>query len=245
LVIIRIRKRRFVNSYIAFGMIKFQNISKIYPPNTIALEDITFEVKPKEFVSIVGRSGGGKTTLLKLLLVEEKPTKGRVFFDSIDVHKIKKSHYPKFRRRIGVVFQDYKLLNSKTAYENIAYVMEVMGKSEGEIALDVSQILEIVGLSEKANNFPAELSGGEKQRVAIARALIHRPDAILADEPTGNLDPYNASDIIRLLVKINELGTTVVLATHDKEVINALGKRVITLEGGRIIRDEERGRFIL
>jgi len=226
-------------------MIKFQNITKIYPPNTIALEEITFDIKPKEFVSITGRSGGGKTTLLKLLLAEEKPTKGRVFFDNLDVYKIKKTHYPMFRRRIGVVFQDYKLLNSKTTYENIAYVMEVIGKSEEEIARDVPQVLEIVGLTEKANNFPAELSGGEKQRVAIARALIHRPDVILADEPTGNLDPYNTSDIIRLLGKINELGTTIILATHDKEVINALGKRVITLEGGRIIRDEERGRFIL
>jgi cell division transport system ATP-binding protein len=226
-------------------MIRFQNISKIYPPNTIALEEVSFEIKPKEFVSIVGRSGGGKTTLLKLLLAEEKPTKGRVFFNDIDVHKIKKVYYPKFRQRIGVVFQDYKLLNSKNIYENLAYVMEVMGRSESEIAWDVSQVLEIVGLADKANNFPEHLSGGEKQRVAIARALIHRPDVILADEPTGNLDPYNTSEIIRLLVKINERGTTVVLTSHNKEVINSLGKRVITLEGGKVIRDEKKGRFIL
>jgi cell division transport system ATP-binding protein len=226
-------------------MIKFQNITKIYPPDTVALEEVSFEIQPKEFVSIVGKSGGGKTTLLKLLLAEEKPTKGRVFFDDVDVHKIKKTHYHFLRRRIGVIFQDYKLLPTKTAYENIAYVMEVMGKSKEEIARSVPQVLEIVGLTEKANNFPAQLSGGEQQRVAIARALIHRPDAILADEPAANLDPYNTSEIIRLLVKINEMGTTVVLASHDKEVINSLRRRVITLEDGKVIRDEEKGRFIL
>jgi cell division transport system ATP-binding protein len=226
-------------------MIKFQNIAKIYPPDTVALEEVSFEIQPKEFVSIVGKSGGGKTTLLRLLLAEEKPTKGRVFFDDVDVHRIKKSYYPFLRRRIGVIFQDYKLLPTKTAFENVAYVMEVMGKSEEEIAKAVPQVLDIVGLTDKANNFPAQLSGGEKQRVAIARALIHRPDVILADEPTGNLDPYNTSEIIRLLVKINETGTTVVLASHDKEVINSLRRRVITLEEGKILRDEEKGRFIL
>ncbi len=226
-------------------MIKFQNIAKIYPPDTVALEEVSFEIQPKEFVSIVGKSGGGKTTLLRLLLAEEKPTKGRVFFDDVDVHRIKKSYYPFLRRRIGVIFQDYKLLSTKTAFENVAYVMEVMGKSEEEIAKAVPQVLDIVGLTDKANNFPAQLSGGEKQRVAIARALIHRPDVILADEPTGNLDPYNTSEIIRLLVKINETGTTVVLASHDKEVINSLRRRVITLEEGKILRDEEKGRFIL
>lgn len=226
-------------------MIRFQNITKIYPPNTVALENISFEVNKKEFVSIVGRSGAGKTTLLKLLLAEEKPTKGRVFFNDQDVHKIKKSHLPKLRQRIGVVFQDYKLLPSKTVFENIAYVMEVMGRSEEDIAREVPQVLEIVDLTEKANNFPRQLSGGEKQRTAIARALINRPDVILADEPTGNLDPYNTSEIIRLLLKIHEMGTTIILATHNKEIVNTLGKRVITLENGKIIRDEEKGRFIL
>jgi cell division transport system ATP-binding protein len=180
-----------------------------------------------------------------LLLAEEKPTQGRIFFDGQDVHKIKKSKLPNFRRRIGTVFQDYKLLPSKTAYENVAYAMEVIGKSDAEISRDVPVVLNIVGLTDRANNFPQELSGGEKQRVAIARALIHRPEVILADEPTGNLDPYHALDIIRLLQKINEIGTTVILATHNKEIINNLGKRVITLEGGKIIRDEKRGRFIL
>ena len=225
-------------------MIKFQNISKIYPPNAIALDDISFEIKPKEFVSIVGKSGAGKTTLLKLLLVEEKPSRGRIFFDNEDLSKIEPENLPGLRRKIGAVFQDYKLLPSKTAYENIAYVMEVIGASDSEIARDVTEVLDIVGLTDKAENFPTELSGGEKQRVAIARALIHRPEVILADEPTGNLDPYHTLDIIRLLLKINEMGTTVVLATHNKDTINSLGKRVVTLHQGKLIRDEEAGRFV-
>ena len=226
-------------------MIKFQNITKIYPPDTVALEDVSFEVKEKEFVCIAGKSGAGKTTLLKLLLAQEKPTKGRVFFRDQDVHKIKRSHLPKFRRKFGVVFQDYKLLPSKTAYENISFVLEVIGASDEEIKKRVPEVLEIVGIPDKAFNFPAQLSQGERQRVAIARAFIHRPDVILADEPTGNLDPYNTSEIIRLLLKINDLGTTVILTTHNKEIINSLEKRVITLDKGRIIRDEEKGRFIL
>lgn len=226
-------------------MIKFQNISKIYPPRITALNDVSFDIKSKEFVSIVGKSGSGKTTLLKLLLAEEKPTKGRVFFRDQDVHRVKSGDLPGLRQKIGVVFQDYKLLGSKTVFENVAYVMEVIGRSEQDIAEDVPEVLEIVGLTERANNFPAELSGGEKQRATIARALIHRPDVILADEPTGNLDPYHTSDIIQLLLKINELGTTVVLSTHDREIINSLGRRVITLENGGVIRDEENGRFII
>jgi len=226
-------------------MVKFQEVTKIFPPNTAALDNISFEIKPKEFVSIVGRSGAGKTTLLRLLMAEEKPTQGQVFIDGIDVHKIKPGKLPAIRRKIGAVFQDYKLLPSKTTYENVAYIMEVIGADDLEIARDVPEVIEIVGLTEKTNNFPAELSGGEKQRLSIARALIHRPEVILADEPTGNLDPYHTLDIIRLLLKINELGTTVVLSTHNKEIINKLGKRVITLEKGKIIRDEEKGRFIL
>ncbi|PIV65063.1 MAG: cell division ATP-binding protein FtsE [Candidatus Nealsonbacteria bacterium CG_4_8_14_3_um_filter_37_36] len=230
-------------------MIKFQDITKIYPSSssspTVALENVSFEIKPNEFVSIAGRSGAGKTTLLRLLLAEEKPTRGRIFFDDKDLSKIKSSQLPQIRRKIGAVFQDYKLLPSKTVYENVTYVMEVIGASDEEIKRDAPQVLEIVGLEERVQNFPAELSAGERQRVAIARALVHRPEVILADEPTGNLDPYNALDIIRLLLKIHTLGTTVILATHNKEIINSLGKRVITLEKGRVIRDEEKGRFIL
>jgi len=226
-------------------MIVFEKISKIYPRNTIALDDVSFEIKEREFVSIVGKSGAGKTTLLKLLLVEERPTQGKIFFRGKDILKIKPGELPKFRRQIGAVFQDYKLLPSKTTYENVAYALEVIGAPDEEIRRDVPKILEIVGLTEKANNFPVELSGGERQRVAIARALIHRPQVILADEPTGNLDPYHTLEIIRLLLKIQGMGTTVILATHNREIINKLGKRAITLEKGRIIRDEERGRFIL
>ena len=226
-------------------MVIFENISKIYYPNTIALDNVSFEIKEKEFISIVGKSGAGKTTLLKLLLVEEKPTEGKIFFNNQDLSLIKAKDLPFLRRKIGAVFQDYKLLPSKTAYENVAYAMEVIGASDFEISRDVPEVLKIVGLTDRVNNFPAELSGGERQRVAIARALIHRPEIILADEPTGNLDPYNTLEIIRLLLKINELGTTVVLATHNRDIINRLEKRVITLENGRVVRDEEAGRFIL
>ena len=231
-------------------MITLSNITKIYSSrrgdgSIVALDDVSFRIGKKEFVSIVGKSGAGKTTLLKLILAEEKPTSGTIFFDKQDIFEIKKSQLSLFRRRIGTVFQDYKLFPSKTTYENIAYVMEVMGASDEDINRDVPQVLEIVGLTARADNFPKELSGGEKQRVAIARALIHRPDTILADEPTGNLDPYNTFDIIQLLVKIYELGTTVVLSTHNKEVINSLGKRVVTLENGKVVRDEEKGRFVL
>ncbi|MBD3208221.1 MAG: cell division ATP-binding protein FtsE [Candidatus Nealsonbacteria bacterium] len=232
-------------------MIKFQNITKIYPANdpgkkpTKALDEVSFEVESGEFVSLVGKSGSGKTTLLRLLLAEEEPTSGRVYFKGQNVHQIRPDALPMLRRRIGVVFQDYRLLPSKTAYENIAYVMEVIGASDKEIERDVPKVLEIVGLRDKADNFPAELSGGEKQRVAIARSLIHRPDVILADEPTGNLDPYHTLEIIQLLVRIREMGTTVLLATHNKEVINRLGRRVISLENGRMIRDDQRGRFVL
>jgi len=232
-------------------VIIFKNVTKIYSPNPpggapiIALEDVSFEIQEKEFISLVGKSGAGKTSLLKLLLAQEKPTRGQVLFDGQDIHKIKPEKLPEFRRRMGAIFQDYKLLPSKTTYENTVYVMEVLGKSDEEILRDVPKVLEIVGLSHRSHNLPAELSAGERQRAAIARALIHRPKVILADEPTGNLDPYNTSEIIRLLLKINEFGTTIVLATHNKEIVNSLGKRVITLEKGRIVRDENRGRFIL
>ncbi len=231
-------------------MISLSNITKIYPSrfgngSIVALDDVSFRINKEEFVSIVGKSGAGKTTLLKLILAEEEPTSGDIFFDKQNISEIRKSQISLFRRRIGTIFQDYKLFPFKTTYENIAYIMEVIGASSRDIRRDVPQVLEIVGLADRADNFPKELSGGEKQRVAIARALIHRPDVILADEPTGNLDPYNSFDIIRLLMKIHKLGTMVVLATHNKEIINSLGKRVVTLEDSKVVRDEERGRFVL
>jgi len=231
-------------------MISIQKVSKIYPSRfngepTSALNDVSFDIGDKEFVSIVGKSGAGKTTLLKLILAEECPTEGEIIFDDENINQIKKSNLCLLRQRVGVVFQDYKLFGNKTAYENVAYVMEVMGVDEKEIKRDVPQILGLVGLGDKMDNFPSELSGGEKQRVAIARALIHRPEVVLADEPTGNLDPYHTHGIIELLVKIYKMGTTVILATHDKAVINKLGRRVITLEDGKLVRDEEKGKFIL
>ncbi len=231
-------------------MIFFNNITKVYPAHfnkkeKIVLENVSFKVEKGEFVSLVGRSGAGKTTLFKILLGEEKPTDGNIFFDGQDVHKIAPSKFYKMRRRIGTIFQDYKLLPSKTVYENVAYAMEVTGASDEDIARDVPEVLEMVDLLQQASHFPHQISGGEQQRTAIARALVHQPDLILADEPTGDLDPYNTRDILNLLLKINESGTTVILATHDKDTINNIGKRVITLREGKIVGDNEKGRFIL
>ena len=225
-------------------LILFQGVTKIYSKDIQVLRNVSFRIKRGEFICLAGKSGAGKTTLLRLLLAEEKPTQGQIFFDGIEVQRIKPKNLPLLRRRIGAIFQDYKLLPLKTTYENVAYVMEVMGFSDEEINRDVPQVLEIVGLANCAEHFPKELSGGERQRAAIARALITRPELICADEPTGNLDPYHSRDIIQLLLKIQELGTTVILATHDKDIINNLQKRVITLDQGRIIRDEEKGRFV-
>ena len=226
-------------------MIYFDRVSKVYSATSIAVEDVSFTIEPGEFVSIVGQSGAGKSTLLKLLLAEERPSSGNVFFESLDMNKVRNRELPQVRRRMGVIFQDYKLLPTKTAYENIAFAMEASGKTEEEIQQDVPQVLELVGLMDKAWHFPSELSGGELQRVAIARAIVNRPDVVIADECTGNLDPINTWEIINLLEKINELGTTVMLATHDKEVINSLKKRVITMERGKVVRDEKRGRYVL
>lgn len=226
-------------------MIYFDQVSKIYSQTSIALEDVSFTITPNEFVSIVGQSGAGKTTLLKLLLAEEKPTSGKVFFESNDIHALERHELPSVRRRMGIVFQDYRLLPHKTAYENVAFALEAAGRPDEEIASDVSKVLDLVGLFDKAWHFPNQLSGGEKQRVAIARAIVTRPDVVIADEPTGNLDPTNTLEIIKLLQKINDLGTTVILATHDKQIIDSLERRVVTLDNGRVVRDEQRGRYVL
>jgi cell division transport system ATP-binding protein len=225
-------------------MIAFQNVSKIYGSMT-ALEDVSFRINPGEFVSVVGRSGAGKSTIIKLLIGEEKPTKGRVFFGQYEVNRLRDKDLPALRRHIGIVFQEFRLLPMKNAYENVAFALEVAGRPQSEIDELVPQVMDMVGLSDKLTNFPHELSGGEKQRVAIARAMVHRPEVIIADEPTGNLDPLNTWDVINILLKINELGTTLVLATHDKEIVNQLEKRVITLDRGKIIRDEAKGKYIL
>ncbi len=225
-------------------MIKFENVTKKYSSTITALDNISFEVKEGEFVAIIGRSGSGKTTLIRLLLLEERPTSGKIIFENQDIDTIPEHDIAVYRQQIGVVFQDYKLLQTKNVYENIAYAMEVVGADMEQISKDVPNLLDLVGLSERANNFPKELSGGEKQRVAIARALAIRPRIIVADEPTGNLDPYHEKDIIDLFSKINSFGTTVILSTHNKKVIDSLKKRVITLDGGKLVRDEEEGRLI-
>ncbi|MCR4322665.1 MAG: cell division ATP-binding protein FtsE [Candidatus Azambacteria bacterium] len=225
-------------------MIVFENVSKYYNSHP-ALDKVNLKIAQGEFVFIVGQSGAGKSTLLKLLIAEDKPTEGKIFLDSEEVTAMPHKDLPLLRRRIGTVFQDFKLLTQKTAYENVAFAMEVAGRNKKEIADDVPQILQLVGLEQKARNFPRELSGGEQQRVAIARALVHQPDIIIADEPTGNLDPLNTWDVIRLLMKINELGTTIILATHDREIINTINKRVISIDKGKVVRDEEGGRYIL
>jgi cell division transport system ATP-binding protein len=217
-------------------MIYFNNVSKVYK-DAVALDDVTLTIDAGEFVSIVGHSGAGKTTLTKLILAEENPSDGTVFFESINIHKLKGSALTKLRRRIGVVFQDFKLLQNKTAYENIAFAMEAAGKSDEEIASDVPHVLELVDLSERLMHFPSQMSGGEQQRLAIARAIINQPEVIIADEPTGNLDPINTHEIVQILKKINDLGTTVILTTHNKGVIDSVAKRVITMENGKVVRD--------
>ncbi|MEK7081177.1 MAG: cell division ATP-binding protein FtsE [Patescibacteria group bacterium] len=217
-------------------MIYFNNVSKIYEDAT-ALLDVTFTVESGEFISIVGHSGAGKTTLTKMILADEIPTEGTVFFESINVHKLKNKDLTKLRRRIGVVFQDYKLLSNKTAYENIAFAMEAVGKTEEQIQSDVPHVLELVDLSHRVFHFPSQMSGGEQQRLAIARAIINQPELVIADEPTGNLDPVNTHEIVQILKKINDLGTTVILTTHNRGVIESINKRVITMENGKIIRD--------
>jgi len=223
-------------------MIYFDKVTKIYQDKIKVVDDVSLTIEPEEFVSIVGYSGAGKTTLLKMFLAEESPTEGSIFFESTDINKIKDSKINKYRKRVGVVFQDFRLLPNRTAYENVAFAMEAAGKTDEEIASDVPHVLNLVDLGDKMWSFPRELSGGEQQRIAIARAIVNQPDVLVADEPTGNLDPYNAKDIISILQKINELGTTVILTTHNKDVIEFLGnKRVITMENGKVIKDKKGG----
>lgn len=222
-------------------MILFENVTKIYEDDTIALSDINLKIMPHEFVSIVGHSGAGKSTLLKLILAEELPTDGSVYFESDDIHTLKPNEITTLRQKIGSVFQDFRLIPNKTVYENIAFAMEVANREDDEIAQDVPYVLELVDLAHKSNNFPHQLSGGEKQRVAIARALVNQPDVLIADEPTGNLDPTNTYDIVQILKKINELGTTIILTTHNKGIIDDLQKRVVTIENGKIINDDPTG----
>jgi len=226
-------------------MIKISGIYKIYPPDVEVLKDISLHIKPGEFVSIVGRSGSGKTTLVRALIGEEKVNRGKMVIGGWDITNIGKREVPYLRRQIGVIFQDFKLLPKKTLFENVAFALEVCGKSPGKIKTIVPNVMKIVGLEEQMHRYPHEVSGGEKQRAAIARALVHSPKVLLADEPTGNLDAINASEVIDLLLKINEFGTTVVLVSHNKDIVNKLKRRVIALDDGIVVSDREKGKYVL
>ncbi len=222
-------------------MIIFDRVSKQYEDGAFALRDVSLQINEGEFVSIIGKSGAGKTTLLKTIWAEVTPTSGDVYFNEDNIHSLNSYDKALHRRRIGMVFQDYRLLPHKTVFENIAFMMEVAGKSDAEIRAEVPYALDLVGLSDMAHRFPHQLSEGQQQRLGIARAIIHQPEALLADEPTGNLDPISATDIINIFKKINQLGTTVVMTTHSKSIVDMLGKRVLTIEDGQIIHDDLRG----
>ncbi|OGH94662.1 MAG: cell division ATP-binding protein FtsE [Candidatus Magasanikbacteria bacterium RIFOXYD2_FULL_41_14] len=226
-------------------MIKVNGVTKIYSTSSVALRDINLHIKAGEFVSVIGQSGSGKTTLSKLLIAEERPTKGGIQIGDWDISNISAGEVPLLRRQIGMIFQDYKLLPKKTAFENVAFALEVAGESNRRIRQVVPQLLEIVGLTNQATRYPSQLSGGEQQRIAIARSLAHRPKIIVADEPTGNLDSINTEEIIQILKKINEFGTTIMLLTHNRDVVNSLHRRVITLQDGQITLDQSEGKYLI
>lgn len=226
-------------------MIKLQNVSKQYVPKQYALKSVSLKIEAGDFVSIVGQSGSGKTTLAKMLFAEEVPTKGKVVIGDWDISKIRQSEIPTLRRQIGVVFQDFKLLPRKTVYENIAFALQVAGEKKSRIKEIVPQVLKIVGLNGKEKRYPMQLSGGEQQRVSIARSLVHRPKILVADEPTGNLDTIHSHEIIDLLKRINDFGTTIVLVTHDRDIVNALKRRVVTIADGEIVSDVKHGKYVL
>jgi cell division transport system ATP-binding protein len=222
-------------------LIKFRRVSKVYQGNIYALDDVTVDIEKKEFVFLVGPSGSGKSTFIKLMLKEEEPTSGQVYVADTSLGEIKKWKVPYLRRKVGCVFQDYKLLENKTVYENVAYALEVTGRPRRIIESYVPEVLRLVGLSHKLESYPEEMSGGEQQRVSIARAFVNRPPILLADEPTGNLDPSMSIGIVKLLERINNTGTTVIMATHDQDIVNTFKKRVVELRDGRVIRDQARG----
>lgn len=226
-------------------MINLVGVTKRYNKDSVGLEDVHLGIQSGEFVSVVGQSGSGKTTLVKLIIAEEQATKGKIEVGGWDITNIPYRNVPLLRRQIGVIFQDFKLLPKKTIHENVAFALQVSGESSARIKLVVPRLLEIVGLAHKTKAFPYQLSGGEQQRVAIARALVHRPKILVADEPTGNLDSINSQEIIEILKKINEFGTTILLVTHNREIVNQLRKRVITIHQGRITSDEKEGKYRL
>jgi len=224
-------------------MIEFKNVSKYYTKDSPSIKNLNLRIKEGEFVSVVGKSGTGKTTLIKLLIADERPTSGEILVGDWNISKIKSGDIPHLRRQIGVVFQDFKLLQKKTLFENVAFALDVCGTPRKRINEIVPQVLKIVGLEGKENRYPLQVSGGEQQRAVVARALVHSPKILVADEPTGNLDALNTKEIISLLEKINNFGTTVLLVTHNKQVVDNLKKRVVTLDQGMIINDVEQGRY--
>ncbi len=227
-------------------MIQFLNVSKVYKTNSesiVALEDVSFEISEGEFVFLVGPSGSGKTSILRQIIREEMPSAGKIYFKDSDVTSLNRRGIYMLRRQIGIIFQDYKLIENKNAYENVAFAMEAAGQSKKEITETVPYVLDIVNLADRKNAFPRELSGGEKQRVAIARAIANNPALLIADEPTGNLDPESAWDIVQILSKVNGWGTTVIMSTHGTEIVNSLQKRVLRLENGKLVRDDKKGSY--
>ncbi|MBE7033341.1 MAG: cell division ATP-binding protein FtsE [Ruminococcaceae bacterium] len=226
-------------------MIKFKGVTVVYDKDIIGLDNVSFKIEDGEFVFLVGKTGAGKSSAIKLLTGEIKPTSGEVIVDGIYVNSLKRSKIPYLRRAQGVVFQDFRLLPNKTVYENVAFAMEIIGKKKKEIARKVPKILELVGLADRANNYPNEISGGEQQRVSIARALVNSPSLIIADEPTGNLDVETSTEVMNLFNEINKMGTTIVMVTHSEKIVNDMRKRVIQLENGVIVRDEEEGVYNL
>lgn len=224
-------------------IIRIENATKVYPGDFVALDNVNLSIKKGEFVSIVGQTGAGKSTLLKLIYAEEGPTSGEIYFNGNLVSEIRRKHLPYYRRNIGTVFQDFKLLPQKTVFENVAYALEVNGEPTAEIQEKVPEILDVVGLGSKLEMYPRQLSGGEQQKVSLARALINCPQVIIADEPTGNLDPISTWEIINLLLKINTLGTTILLATHNRETVDKINRRVIVMEKGKLVSDIQKGKY--
>lgn len=224
-------------------MLEFIEVNKIYKNDVCALRDLSFKVEDGEFIFLIGASGAGKTSIIKMLLREIKPTSGEIIVDNVNIVKLRNRKIPELRKTMGIVFQDFRLLEGKTVFDNIKYPLQILGVSKREITKRVTEILELVGLSDRANSFPNQLSGGEQQRVCIARALINRPKYLIADEPTGNLDPNTSEEIMKLLLDVNAKGTTVIVSTHDKDIVNKLKKRVISMDHGAMINDEERGGY--
>ena len=224
-------------------MLEFIEVNKIYNNDVCALKDLSFKVEDGEFVFLIGASGAGKTSIIKMLLREIKPTSGEIIVDNVNIVKLRNRKIPQLRKTMGVVFQDFRLLEGKTVFDNIKYPLQILGVSKRVITKRVTEILELVGLSDRANSFPNQLSGGEQQRVCIARALVNKPKYLIADEPTGNLDPNTSEGIMKLLLDVNAKGTTVIVSTHDRDIVNKLKKRVISMNHGEMINDEERGGY--